>query len=186
MSFVSDVSDWAILNDAKPKQLERILVEFQHQSASEIYRACILLESYHTVYRRDRIEQRRNQIASGQVRIKEPCLPPTPTQLHEIAQRMNAKAALSIPTEEVMIQLQELAKYLRQYQIYVRAGLKKIVAKDDGKHRLLCDRIHFSDFTNQWNYQNQPVACLSLPNGRIRSSNVELPQSQKKGRCCGR
>jgi hypothetical protein len=186
VSFVSDVSDWAILNDAKSKQLQRILVEFHHQSASEVYRACVLLESYHSVYRRDRIEQRRNQIASGQARIKEPCVPPTPTQLHEIAQRMNANAALSIPTEEVMIQLQELAKYLRQYQIDVKAGLKKILAKDDGKHRLICDRIHFSDFTNHWSNLNEPIPCLSLPNGRIQSSSYELPQSQKKGRCCGR
>jgi hypothetical protein len=60
------ISDWAILNDTKSKQLQRILAEFHHLSESEIRDSCILLESYHAVYRRDRLEQRRN----SSIRVK--------------------------------------------------------------------------------------------------------------------
>jgi hypothetical protein len=69
------ISDWAILNDTKSKQLQRILAEFHHLSEFEIRYSCILLESYHAVYRRDRLEQRRNFLKSGQARIQEDAYP---------------------------------------------------------------------------------------------------------------
>lgn len=121
---MNSVSDWAILNDTKSKQLERILAEFHHQSESEINRACILLECYHAVYRRDRLEQRRNQLRLGQANGNGRCLPPTGTQLREIARRVNAKATLSLGTEEVSAQLQDLARRLQQYQHDVRQRLR--------------------------------------------------------------
>ncbi len=119
------ISDWAILNDTKSKQLQRILAEFHHLSESEIRYSCILLESYHAVYRRDRLKQRQNLLNSGQARILGRCLPPTATQLHEIALLLNAKATLRLGTEEVLNQLENLAKGLQQYRIYVRKGLNK-------------------------------------------------------------
>lgn len=119
------ISDWAILNDTKSKQLQRILAEFHHLSESEIRLACILLESYHAVYRRDRLEQRRNLLNSGQARIQGRCLPPTATQLHEIARLLNAKATLRLETEEVLNHLQNLAKGLQQYRILGQERLKK-------------------------------------------------------------
>lgn len=188
MSFVSDVSDWAILNDTTSKQLERILVEFHHLGESEIARACVLLESYHAVYRRDRIQQRRNQIVSGQTRIKTLCPPPTATQLYEIAQQVNAKAALHIPPEQLIIQLQELAKHLRHYHSYVREGLKKRGTRDNQNHPLKLDRIDWSDFTNHWHNPNEPLVCLVSPLGRIQpsSSDLSLSQSRTNRRCCGR
>ncbi len=134
------VSDWAILNDTKSKQLERILSEFHHLGESEIYQACILLESYHAVYRRNRLEQRRNQLASGQAKLNESCQPPTPTQLQEIARRVNAKAALSLATEEVVTQLRDLATRLREYRRYVRASLRGTAFLDELNHRPKRDR----------------------------------------------
>ena len=124
------ISDWAILNDTKPKQLQRILAEFHHLSESEIRDSCILLESYHAVYRRDRLEQRRNSLKSGQAKIQGRCLPPTATQLHEIARLLSAKATLRLGTEEVLNHLQNLAKGLQQYRIYVRNGLRKLASLD--------------------------------------------------------
>lgn len=115
------ISNWAILNDANSKQLQRILA-FDHQSESEIRFACILLESYHAVYRRDRLKQRRNRLKPGQ----EPrCLPPTAAQLHEISQQINAKATLKISTEEILDYLQNLANTLQKYRLNLKKGLGK-------------------------------------------------------------
>lgn len=139
------VSDWAILNDAKSQQLQRVLEEFYHFSESEIHRACILLESYHAVYRRDWLEQRRNSIASGQARIKEPCQPPTAKQLHEIAQRVNAKTTLRLQTEDVVTQLQDLAQRLRQYSLSIRVGLRGTTSHKP-KNRPKLDPIQSADF----------------------------------------
>ena len=130
------VSDWAILNDAKPKQLARILSTFHPFDEAEINRACILLESYHTVYRRDRFAQRRNQLGSGQSNQKQPCLPPTATQLHEIAQRVNAKAGLKLGTEQINTQLRHLANRLRQYRVYVRTSSGAIATGDESSYSL--------------------------------------------------
>lgn len=119
------VSDWAILNDTKSKQLERILSQFHQLRASDVAQACILLESYHAVYRRDRLEQRRKPLSCGQTSSQKQCPPPTAAQLEEIAQQMNAKGALNVGTEEVITQLQGLAECLRQYSLCVKAGVSK-------------------------------------------------------------
>lgn len=121
---MSCVSDWAILNDTRAKQLKRILSEFHHFSDSEIHLACILLESYQAVYRRDRLEQRRIQSTLAEGRIQERCLPPTDTQLHEITQRVNAKTPINIKTEEISPRLKALAQHLRHYCRYVRKRLR--------------------------------------------------------------
>ncbi len=132
MKFISDlISDWAILNDAKPKQLTRILSVFHPLDEEEIKRACILLESYHAVYRRDRLAQRRNQLAKGQ-----PCSQPTATQLHEIAQRVKAEAGLKLETEEIETQLRHLANRLRQYRVYVRAISGAMATGDESSYFL--------------------------------------------------
>lgn len=123
VDFVRNISDWAILNDTKPKQLERILSEFHHLSQAEIDRACLLLESYHCVYRRDRLEQRRNQLTSARSRKElKPCSPPTPAQLYEIALRVNGKGDLTLATQEVIYQLQDIAQQLREYCFSVKPG----------------------------------------------------------------
>ncbi|HEY9596367.1 MAG TPA: hypothetical protein V6D33_01695 [Cyanophyceae cyanobacterium] len=145
---MSGVSDWAILNDTKAKQLKRILSEFYHLSDSEIHLACVLLESYQAVYRRDRLEQRRIQSMLAEGRIHERCLPPTDTQLHEIRQRVNAKIAVSIETEEISTQLQNLAQHLRHYCRYVRRRLRTAQILDESKNGVKCDRIQSDEAKN--------------------------------------
>ena len=113
------VSDWAILNDTSPQQLKRILAEFHTLSDPEIEQARCLLERYHAVYRRDRIQHRRNG-SKGQ------CQAPTVNQLHQIAQQLMTATltseTLPIPVEQILNQLKTLAEQLRQYRIYVRGG----------------------------------------------------------------
>lgn len=129
------ISDWAILNDTKSKQLERILGEFHHLSASEITLACILLESYHAVYRRDRLRQRRDLFSSGQSSGKKPCIPPTDQQLQEIARRVKAKSPFNLREQEIVNRLQDLAKRLRHYHQYVRVGLRNLNGLEQLSHR---------------------------------------------------
>lgn len=128
------ISDWAILNDTKTKQLERILVKFHHLSESEITLACVLLESYHAVYRPCRLMHRRQQIVSGQEQMPKPCAPPTPKQLQEIAQRVNAKVALNLKSQDVTVKLQDLAKCLQQYRRHVRTTFKGTASQDQLNH----------------------------------------------------
>jgi hypothetical protein len=119
------VSDWAILNDTSSKQVTRILSEFYQATPVEIDHACALLDSYHAVYRRDRLQQRQTKGTRGQ------CLPPTLSQLHDIAQRLQEKIFLS--PEMVLSRLQALAQNLRQYRIHVRSGMFPTQPLDDPK-----------------------------------------------------
>jgi HPt (histidine-containing phosphotransfer) domain-containing protein len=105
------ISDWAILNDTQPKQLQRILSEFHFLTPVEIKRSQQLLEAYHAIYRSDRL-QKRNR---GQ------CITPTTQQLQQICQRLEGKTN-QILLNDVMRQLQNLANRLRQYRIHVRGG----------------------------------------------------------------
>lgn len=114
------ISDWAILNDTTLQQVQRILSEFHGLTTIEVRCAHQLLESYHAIYRRDRLRQRQRG-------LKGHCLEPTGEQLCQIAQRYtDSSLSLEVPTAisptTVLSQLQTLAEYLRQYRIYVRGG----------------------------------------------------------------
>lgn len=109
------VTDWAILNDTTLEQLQRIFQEFHHLSESEIKIATNLLESYHSIYRRDRRTARKSG-RQGQ------CLPPTTEQLQQIAQKLHLRANMQLKTTQVMSYLQNIAKLLREYRIYIRSG----------------------------------------------------------------
>jgi hypothetical protein len=105
------ISDWAIINDTKPKQLHRIFTEFHNLTPSEIQRAQQLLDAYHAVYRSQRLKQR----LAG---VKGKCHPPTPEQLQQMAQRLSPP----LRPEPLLRQLQLIASRLREYRIYVRSG----------------------------------------------------------------
>lgn len=129
------ISDWAILNDTQPKQLQRILGEFYLITPAEIKRSQQLLEAYHAVYRSDR----RGKHTRGQ------CTTPTTQQLQQIWQRIEAKTNQMLLTD-VMRQLQNLANYLRQYRIHVRGGSFPTESLDAGKeYNSLIERIPSPD-----------------------------------------
>lgn len=110
-------SDWAILNDTTPEQLERILGEYHRCGKGEIETARHLLGQYHRVYRRHRLLQRQ----TGQTGR---CQPPTVDQLQQMLPETPAKITLS--------RLQALAEQLREYRIYARGGVpfSKVVSFD--------------------------------------------------------
>lgn len=132
------VSDWAILNDTTPKQLHRIFADFHQLTPTEIQQASKLLESYHAVYRRDRLEQRQ---AGG----KGQCLPPNRSQLEQIAQLFQAQTDLKLLPESILARLQEIAERLRQYRIYVRGGKPTTESLDRPESQGLADRLQAVD-----------------------------------------
>ncbi|MGJ3249125.1 MAG: hypothetical protein ACFE0I_24010 [Elainellaceae cyanobacterium] len=109
------VSDWAILNDTKPRQLQHILAEFHGLTDAEVQQASQLLQAYHQVYRCDRLNQR----LLGNVGR---CASPTPEQLQRIVDTIYHTSKNSLSCETVMSNLQTLATYLRHYRIHVRGG----------------------------------------------------------------
>jgi hypothetical protein len=102
------LSDWAILNDTRPAQVQRILSEFYPRSKTEIQQTCDLLESYHAIYLRDRRTQRQGN------RL---CLDPSQSQLQEIAQCLQQP---NLSSETVLARLRALAMILRQHRLQVR------------------------------------------------------------------
>jgi hypothetical protein len=110
------VSDWAILNDTKPKQLERILREFHCLTVKEIEDYKKILHSYHGVYRSQRLQQRS-------VGIRGKCPAPTNEQLQQIANSLSVESVPLKTSDTIITRLQNLSTLLRQYRVHVRGGL---------------------------------------------------------------
>ncbi|MGP1383497.1 MAG: hypothetical protein ACTS2F_08040 [Thainema sp.] len=122
-------SDWAILNDTKVDQVQRILREYHLCSEFEIDQAAGLLERYQAVYQRDRILQRQ----AGQTGR---CPEPTSEQLRQMIPSLSPKT--------VKAQLKQLASQLRQYRIHVRSGNPKIYqTQDDGELERIAGTANF-------------------------------------------
>jgi hypothetical protein len=109
------ISDWAILNDTSTKQLERIFSQFYCLTSLEIEQAKLLLESYHAVYRVQRLKQR-------QAGIKGQCPSLTTEQLQQIAQRFFTQTSKVLRPETLLTKLHNMASLLRDYRIHVRGG----------------------------------------------------------------
>ncbi|MEM6612136.1 MAG: hypothetical protein AAF652_07755 [Cyanobacteria bacterium P01_C01_bin.72] len=117
------ISNWAILNDTKVKQVERVLAEFHNLTATEIEQAAILLSSYHQIYRRDRLKNRQNK---GQK-----CQTPTTEQLESIANLIEQQTNSALSAPQTLTLLEKLAEQLREYRIYVRGGKTKQESLDN-------------------------------------------------------
>lgn len=92
------LSDWALINRARPKQLERLSVRDRS-----------LVEVFHAVYRRDR--QKQSQGAKR-------CPDPSATQLQEMLLLLQQKAIATKTPAELTRELKILATQLRQYDIW--------------------------------------------------------------------
>lgn len=99
---LSYLSDWALLNRARAKQLETL-------AATER----VLVEFFHSVYRRDR--RHSHAIAAR-------CPDPTPEQLQEMLEQLK-RANISISSAQHLVNaLKQIAKQLRQYEVWHRSG----------------------------------------------------------------
>jgi hypothetical protein len=93
------LSDWALLNKARPKQLERLSDRDRH-----------LITAFHAVYRRDRLGQRQKGIKK--------CPDPNEAQLQEMRARLQKQKIVFNSTGELLKSLKQIATQLRQYDIW--------------------------------------------------------------------
>lgn len=135
------VSDWAILNDTSPKQLERIYTEFYQTAQYSIQQSKILLEAYHAVYRLDRLQSRLdtrlNMRSNGS---KGQCPPPTAEQLQRISEYLENHREYLAPAN-TLYRLQEMASKLRQYRIQARGGKPTQVSLDQPNLTIKPERL---------------------------------------------
>lgn len=160
MHGVYRVSNWAILNDTSPRQLQRIWQEFHHFAPDAIEKALGLLESYHAIYRRDRLQQR-------QAGLSWKCLPPSLDQLQQIGQLFAQQlfpqhGGRTLSPDDIMDQLNTTAEYLRQYRIHVRGGVNPQVSMDDPSISVHPDSLKVIDPDNPLNEPDEPAEFLSF------------------------
>lgn len=109
------LSDWALLNRARPKQLERLS---QRDRTS--------VEVFHAVYRRDRLQQRQQGIRR--------CPDPSSAQLQEMLTRLRERDVIINSTVELMKELKQVATQLRQYDIWSYREPLEIEDPDTGNY----------------------------------------------------
>lgn len=142
------ISDWALLNDISPKQIEKIFSHFYNFSSFEIQESFHLLSSYHAIYR----AQRRQQRLAG---IGKKCLPPTAEQLQQIAQLLETKTGQKFAQKVVMTKLKNLAFHLRQYRIHVKTGALLTTSLDTSDDKFLDRQISAFQATNTIDEQSE-------------------------------
>jgi len=137
------ISDWAILNDTSPRQLERIYTEFHQTAQYSIQQAKNLLDAYHAIYRVERLQSKAQSKLS---RNKGQCPAPTPEQLKKISTYLATNFAENLAPDIILYQLQEIANKLRQYRIQARGGKSRQVSLD--QPNLMIDPEKLLDQTN--------------------------------------
>jgi len=172
------LSDWAILNDTKPKKLQRVLTQFHQLTQTEVTQAVYLLESYHAVYRRDRLLQRQ----------KGTCPDPTSAQLQQISVLLQQQIGQSLPLNVILARLVDLATRLRQYRIAVSGGLPPNQSLDQPDDPLLDqlsqESIHAEDDNPQLEflqtYRQLFANCLEDAVQRVVSHRLQTLNPPKQ------
>ncbi|NEP38538.1 MAG: hypothetical protein F6K25_24030 [Okeania sp. SIO2G4] len=174
------ISDWAILNDTPPKQLEKIFSVFYNFTAFETRESIDILSSYHAIYR----AQRRQKSLS---RAGRKCLPPTTEQLEQIAQLIKTKTGKNISPKQVLTKLQDLASQIREYRISVRSGSLPTIPLDTSNHKSLANQICIvqeadsMDEQNEFlsNYRKQFLLSLDDAIAKVTDSWIQLLKKRK-------
>lgn len=171
------LSDWAILNDTTPKQIERIFSQFYRLTKVEVEEDKRLLESYHAVYRAQRLKQR-------QAGINGKCKPPTLEQLQQISQDLASKIHRNIPGDLIQIKLQNLASRLREYRIRVRGGAMANDCRNlislaetipDRNSEILDDETEFLSL-----YRQEFRTCLDGAIAQVTENRLKILETRDK------
>jgi hypothetical protein len=112
------LSDWALLNRARPHQLERLSERDRH-----------LVNVFHQVYRRDRRQQ-----AAGMKR----CPDPSSEQLQEMMAGLQQQAVL-LTASELLPALKRVAAQLRQYDLWSHRVPLEVHDADTGHDTIRSD-----------------------------------------------
>jgi hypothetical protein len=106
------ISDWAILNDTLPSQLEKLLMDFYQLSTLAVAQGRAILAVYRDIYWADRQRQ------PAGLR----CPVPTAEQLQRMSAQLSAQFSFTYSSPTLLIKIQQIALYLRQYRIYRKGG----------------------------------------------------------------
>ncbi|MEH2000337.1 MAG: hypothetical protein V7L00_16580 [Nostoc sp.] len=126
------LSDWALLNRARTKQIERLSMRDRH-----------LVQIFHAVYRRDRRKYRQK----GAMK----CPDPTFAQLQEIIALASEQGIAINKTTELIEELKQIAIQLRQYDIWSYREPLEVRDSDTGSDVLRQDLPH--DCLNELNIE---------------------------------
>lgn len=126
------LSDWALLNRTRRKQLEQLAERDRH-----------LIEVFHAVYRRDRRQQHQ-----GTKR----CLDPTIAQLREMLTHLQARNIVIQPTE-LMTELRRVALQLRQYDLWSYREPLEIDDPETGNRVIRSDLLQ--DISSEFDVEQQ-------------------------------
>jgi hypothetical protein len=122
------LSDWALLNKARSKQLERLSDRDRH-----------LITAFHGVYRRDRLQQRQKGIKK--------CPDPNEAQLQEMRDLLNEQKIIFNSTGELLKAIKQVATQLRQYDIWSYRESLEIYDPETGSYAPRADLP--KDFSNE-------------------------------------
>ena len=162
------LSDWALMNRARPKQLERLYQRDRH-----------LVEVFHAVYRRDRQKQR--QIGATR------CPDPSKAQLQEMLTRLQETGVIINTAVELLLALKQVATQLRQYDIWSYREPLEIQDPDTGNYTprsdLPTDCLNESDIEQQevleLLYQQLNLALNGAIEQEIKNCIARLEKSKK-------
>ncbi|MEG3843743.1 hypothetical protein [Microcoleus sp. herbarium14] len=143
-------SDWAILNRARPKQIE---------SLSERDRQ--LINVFHAVYRRDRREHRSAGVQK--------CPDPSNSQLQEMLTALQKQNVTVKSNLELIAELKQVAVQLKQYDVWSSREPLEIRDPDTGKDVLRPDLPHAS--TDQLNVEQQEI--LEFLHQQLKSALIQ-------------
>ena len=180
------ISDWAILNDTNPQELQRIFTQMYQSATVEIQQSIELLISYHAVYREDRIKQR----LKGKTL---PCKQPTSEQLKQIIDDFQSRNSnllkikqFQFTNEVVLNKLQLIAAKLRKYRIAVRGGSVSTVSINQPEIQPVVEKkLELQTDTNTeqiefiQQYQKQFTTSLDLAIAQVIEEFITRNQRKK-------
>lgn len=167
-----NLSDWALLNRARPKQLERLSQRDRH-----------LIEVFHAVYRRDRLQQRQIR---GQFGPK-PCPDPTNTQLAEMLDMLNQRGIIINSPVELTKALKYAVIQLRQYDLWNYREPLEIQDQETGNYTPRSDLTYESISENdieerefvEFLHDQLKVTLVETIGSELRSCISRLEKSKK-------
>jgi hypothetical protein len=162
------LSDWALMNRARTKEIERLSERARH-----------LLETFHAVYRRDRLQQCQKGATK--------CPDPSNAQLQEMFASLREQNVSIQSTIGLLKELRQVATQLRQYDIWSYREPLEIYDPDTGDSTPRPDLPY--DSLDELDVEQQEVLIflnqelkLALTNAieeEIRSSITKLEKSKK-------
>ena len=157
------LSDWALLNRVRPKQLEQLSERDRH-----------FVEVFHAVYRRDRRQQQ--QVSR--------CLDPTDSQLAEMGNLLQQRGV--VMNSSLLKALKLVAKQLRQFDIWQSREPLEVQLETGGyelRVDLPSDSFNESDVEEQefleFLYQQLTVALTHAIEQAVQTQTSQLSKSKR-------